>query len=381
MKKRLNRKKLIISKPHKRIVITVLTILILVNLGLIMNELIKENSIEETKVMSSLSNTPSISYQVFLKENVLYNNIVQPEDTGYFSNLIDHIEVTFSNNYQGANGAEYKGDYMITGEITGWESGTEEPVPAWVKQFNISPKKKFGTNKDELILSQSASINFNHFNNYIAQVEELTGYNATCTIKVVMLVNYTIITADGEVAGSLQPSLEIPLGESYFRIIKSGTEEVKNEITKAVMVAAPVDYVKISLFSAVSLFCLILLIPVMSSVEPSLNDLQRKLVKKYFKSHGSRLVAVSDNLANEALSICNVHSMNDMVKISDEIERPIFYVYQKDPEEVKEFFIVDREKAYLYKVPECQVAEKKKKDSGNPKVSAESDEDNTTVTA
>lgn len=60
------------------------------------------------------------------------------------------------------------------------------------------------------------------------------------------------------------------------------------------------------------------------------------------KSHGTRLAAVHDNLVEEVLSVCYVHSMNDMVKISDEIERPILYVFQNDLANIKEFFIIGK---------------------------------------
>lgn len=357
MKKNNNQKKLKISKLHKKISIMILVSLLLGNIGLIMNEVMKQEITEETQVSSSFSNTPGISYQVYLKENALYTDTVQPEDTGYFSSIIDHIVVTFDNQYQGVDGAEYKGDYTITGELTGWEAGTEEPAPAWMKQLSISSKKTFSTTDDELTLAQDAAIDYNHFNEFVAEVGELTGYNTSYTMEITMVVNYTITTEEGEVTGSLQPSLTIPLGESYFKITKSGIEEKKDDITRTVEVIAPIDYFKIILFSTISLLCLILLGFLISSVEPTLIDGKRKRVRKLLKSHGIRLVAVYDNLVDEVLSVCYVHSMNDMVKISDEIERPILYVFQNDLANIKEFFIIERDKAYLYTVPDPEKSE------------------------
>jgi hypothetical protein len=380
MKKRIIQKRLKISKLHKRYFIMVLIILILANVGLALNEMMKKETTEETQVASSFSNTPGITYKVYLKENVLFNDLIQPEDSGYFSNLTDHIEVSFDNKYQGVNGTEYKGNYALMGEITGWEPGTETPSPAWMKQFVISSKKNFQTTDGELNFSQSANIDFSHFNAFAVQVAEQTGYNTSCTMKVTMVVNYTITTAEEEVTGTLQPSLTIPLGAKYFKITKAGNEEIKNDITKTVEVQVPIDYTKIGLFLAVSLLCLILIIFFISSVEPTLIDVQSKQVRKLLKSHGNRLVAVYDNIVNETLSICSVHSMSDMVKIADEIERPILYVFQNDLADIKEFFIIEHEKAYLYKVPVCQHKEKNKKDSAKAEASTESGDSNTPVT-
>ncbi len=370
MKKKINQKKLRISKKNKKSLITLIIILLLANLGLIMNEVMKKEITEATQISSSFSNAPGISYKVFLKQNGLYNSVVQPEDVGNFSALIDHIGVTFNNKYQGGKGAEYKGDYSITGELTGWESGTESPAPAWTKEFILSPKKNFRTKDDGLMLTQNVNIDYNHFNAFVAEVGKVTGYNTTYSMKVVMAVNYTITTDEGEATGSVSPSLTIPLGENYFKIAKSGIDEVKNDITKTVKVAAPVDYGKVILFSTIGLFCLILLILILSSAETTLTDIQRKRVRKLLKAYGSRAAAIDKGLDSDNLDLCYVHSMNDLVKISDEIERPIFYVYHEDLAAVREFFIVDNEKTYIYRTMDFnkpdeaeESAEKNKEDA------------------
>lgn len=372
MKKKFNQHKLKISKQQKRLFITILIILLLVNIGLIMNEVINKETREETQISSSFSNTPGISYQVYLKENALYDDTVQPEEIGYFPAFLDYIEVTFEDKYLGVDGTEFKGDYTITGEITGWEGGSEVPVPAWTKKFVICPKKNFSTTDDKMNLAQSTKIDYNHFNAFVTEIGKLTGYITTYSMKVVMVVNYTISTEEGDVEGSLQPSLTMPLGESYFKIAKSGIEEKKDNITKNVEIPVPVDYIKISLFSTFSLLCLVLMIIFISSAEPTLTDLQRKRVRKMFKAQGHRLVAVYDNYAAEALTICNVHSMSDLIKISDEIERPILYVFQNDPADIKEFFLFENEKAYRYQVRDRKDTSNKKTDPVKSEVSTES---------
>ncbi|QOX62830.1 hypothetical protein FRZ06_05455 [Anoxybacterium hadale] len=349
MTKKTYQRKPKLCKQVKRYAITGIMILFLASIGFIVNEVMQEELIEETQVMSSFTNTPGVSYQVYLKENEIFNDKIQPEDLGYFSSLIDHIEITFDNQYQGESGAMYEGDYTIKGEIIGWQAGTDTPVPAWTKQFNISTKRNFETTDKELLLSQNVNLDFNHFNSFVARVTELTGYKTSCTMKVMMIVNYKITTTDGEVTGTLQPSLTMPLEEKYFTIQKSDNTEMKNDITKTVELAAPYDYGKMILLSTISLLCLIALLLLFNTSEPTLTDLQRSRIMKMLKAHGNRIVAIEMGMMYSGLKLCCVHTMNDMVKISDEIERPIFYVYQEDPADICEFFIVDKDTAYVYK--------------------------------
>jgi len=350
MKKKLNQRKLKLTKQNKRYFVIGLVVLLLVSIGLIVTEVINDEKIEVTQITASFHNTPGISYQVYYRQNALNNDTIQAEDLGYFSAFIDHIKVTFEDKYQGMSDAEYKGDYTLLGEITGWEIGTEVPAPAWTKKFVISPKKNFCTTDDKLTLSTSANIDYNHYNTFVSEIRELTGYNTNYSMKITMALDYTITTVDGDVAGSLHPSLIIPLEENYFKIVKADVEEKKNDITKTAEVAVPLNYTKISLFSAISFLCLILLLLIVSSVEPTLPDIQRKRVRKLLKTYGNRIAAIEKDLSYRNTEVCNVHSMGDLVKISDEIECPIFYEYKKDPAEIREFFIIDREKAYIYQL-------------------------------
>ena len=382
MKKNSSKKRIIMAKAHKRLGIAVIIIILLANIGLITKELLGEELMEETQTIATFSNTPGITYQVHLLPNILYNDTVLPEDQGYFTNIIDYISVTMQNKYIGVSGAEVNGDYTIIGEIIGWEAVNEDPAPAWTKQFSIVTKKKFSTTDKEFVLSQNTNINLNHFNEFVGQVDEVTEYTTAYTMKISMLINYTITTKDGELTETLQPAITIPLGDDYFKIAKTGNEEKISEITKVVEVTSPVDFRKLILFSIFGFFTLVALYLVLfKTAEPTPMNLQTRFVKKLLKENGKRLVAVHDNIVNEALSICNVHSMNDMIKISDEIERPILYVFQNDLADIKEFFIIESEKAYLYQVSDCHDSGKKKKDSEKSVASSESGDSGFTVTA
>jgi hypothetical protein len=338
MGKNSSKKRILMTKTHKRIGIIIILAILLADAALIANELLKEETVEKKQVTAAFINTPGITYKVYLKPNILYNDNVLPEDQGYFSNIIDYISVTIQNKYSGGDGAEFKGDYSIIGEISGWEPG-EEPVPAWTKRFGIVSKKTFNTTDRELVLSQSANIDFNHFSTFAAQVDELTGYDTAQSLKVAMVVNYTVTTKDGEVTETLQPAIVIPLGQSYFKIQKNALEEKKSEIFSITKENAPVDMVRTILLSTVGLLCLIVLIVLIKATEPTLGDIRRKRIRKLLKSYGKRLVAVADELVGDSAPVCRVHSMDDMVKISDEIERPIFYVYKNDPADMDEFLL------------------------------------------
>lgn len=77
-----------------------------------------------------------------------------------------------------------------------------------------------------------------------------------------------------------------------------------------------------------------------------------KELKKIFKNHGTRLVALdSDTIApDEHLS--KVHSIDDLVRISDELGKPIVYKHSNDYKENTRFWVFDENRYYVFDLKE-----------------------------
>lgn len=357
-----------LQKDYKRIGSILLILILLMNIAFLTKEVVKREYIEEKQAIRSFSNSPTVVYSVQVKPNPIYNGAKLPESQGYFKSIVDSITVNIKNKYMGEEKAKLKGDYTLRGEITGLEQSPDEPTVAWQKQFTLIPKKTFETTENEFLLSQDYKIDFDHYNNFAEQVNALTGYDSSNYLKVYMDINYRVTTKDGEIAENIKPALVIPLGLDYFKITKEGVEEKKSEIVKTVQVRAPLNIPKLLILSIISLLCIIaLFILKYKTAEPSPEDYHMKKMKKLLREYGKRLVSVETDMIEEISSICRVHSMGDMVKISDEIERPIFYVHQDNICAIKKFFIIEDHKAYIYKVsePEVKVDQIKFKDQEN----------------
>lgn len=339
------------KKPYRRFLILFFFLIIFVNIAFVSRALMDKETVKQSEVITKFNNKPEITYNVYTKPSVLYSDNKLPEDIGYFGSMIDYITVSIQNQFAGTDQAEIKGDYTIHGVIVGLEPGAEEPTAAWNKEFPVVSKKTFQVTEQNYILSQNANIDYNHYSEFADQIDELTGYDTDHRLRVSMHINYTITTKDGQVSDELHPTLIIPLGEKYFKITKTDIDVKESVISETIEVKAPVDSGKMIAFSAIGVFCFIsLFLLLFKTTEPTTTDLRRKCIKRLLKNYGKRLVAVTENIVHDSLSICNVHSMDDMVKISDEIERPIFYVYQSDITDISEFFIIELKQAYLYRI-------------------------------
>ncbi len=76
-----------------------------------------------------------------------------------------------------------------------------------------------------------------------------------------------------------------------------------------------------------------------------------KTLNKIFKKHGNRLVALKINI-EPAEQYINVRDIEDLVRIADEINKPIMYKYSSTPQEITRFYIIEENTLYLFDLKE-----------------------------
>jgi len=138
---------------------------------------------------------------------------------------------------------------------------------------------------------------------------------------------------------------------SYFNIERLNIEEKAGEIKNIVDVVQPPNKFKIVIFRIViGLLIMLTLILIFFTEEPSSDDIYKKKIKNIFKSHGTRLVAINNELIIANESYQDVHSIDDLVKISDELEKPIMYIYDTNITKMNNFYVIDNNGFYVYTV-------------------------------
>ena len=138
-----------------------------------------------------------------------------------------------------------------------------------------------------------------------------------------------------------------------FKIDKSITEPIKGTVTETEEVAVPIDRAKLSLL-AVLMLLLIVAIPVLLFIikEPDELTLLRKKNNGLLKNYGSRMVAMKEIPSFESCRLYQVYSIKDMIKIADEVQRPIIYIPDESTLYVyNELLIINENIAFTAGIP------------------------------
>lgn len=278
-----------------------------------------------------------ITYEVALRDNLLYENKVLGMNKVYPANYVDQVTAHFHYEYTGDKQATLSGQYQVVATVHGIQKENQVEKILWSKDFLLEPETAFSDEVTEetgrVKLQKTLKIPFRDFNTFAQQVQQETGILSGVVLTVKYLVKTQAETEYGVVNEELTPSLRLPLGMTYFEVAGELTQEKEGALTETVMRTVPVNN---TLFIAMLIgmgLCLLLLWGLLFFVKGTKTDPYQKLVKDIFKKYEERLVALEQELptdktkddSNEQHMYIRVKSVDDLVRIADEISRPVYY--------------------------------------------------------
>jgi len=353
--------KIKINKNLKLGLIFIMVILISI-ISFIMFRLIKYPGFEEKKVsLFSYTNKSYVDYVVFLKPNLLYEQKVLGEDEIYITEFIDKINATFYYKYTGERIADINGDYEIIARVEGTVIRDKDEQVIWKKDFQLLPKENFNTKDKTVSIRKAVEFDLYTYNEFARQVIEASKVNANTRLRIIMNVNIQGETDKGVIKDNITPSMIIPLNTSYFYITGNLSEEKSGSIEGTIQIQLPTNKKQVLFYGVIIGILSLLLISIVTFTESaSIKDPLEKKLKQIIKKHGDRLVALNNEISIASESCSKVKSIDDLVRIADEIGKPIMYRYSRDYKNISSFYVFDDNRVYCHDLVEALIIEEKK---------------------
>jgi hypothetical protein len=339
-----------------------LILLTIAGVGIILSLLVRDilnpgwNEIKETRY--TYHQKANIFYRVFLRPNVLYGNLAMEAGDVYITEFVDSINTFFEYNFQGQKNAQLQGDYEVLVVMEGYRNEEKSYESIWKQQWIIVPKTKFESNGTSISLKKEIPLDFKQYNQFAQQVVKDAKVNSDIKMTVFWNVHLKGDTAQGVIEENISPSMMIPLNTNYFKISGNLSEEKPGNIDEIKRVKAPVDKRKLILYSvSISVLLIVLAFLILFTTRAVSKDPFEKEFRKILKKHGSRLIALNNRINFACKSIDQLKCMDDLVKMADEIGKPILYQYSDDLEKMIKFYVLDNEQAYVFDLKNVQFPE------------------------
>lgn len=296
----------------------------------------------------------AVNYEVLLKPNSLYDAGKLGEDQVYLSNLVESIDTTYSYGFSGERAAEIKGTYEIHAVIEGYSGEGDKVITLWKKEVPLVAKTSFEANDNKFSITKKIPISLIDINNITKKISDESKVTAQTKVTTFMNVELSAKTDQGIIEKKSTASLEIPLSGTYFKITKTQNESKPEALEKTNKVQQPINGMLLTMLGiGIIIAVMVFLVLLLRTQSVEVDSFGKKL-KKIFKKHGTRLVALNSEIVAGYDLQSNVHSMDDLVRISDELGRPIIYQHSDHYKDRLTFWVMDEDRYYVYELEETE---------------------------
>lgn len=307
--------------------------------------------INEKVPVYKYTNKSDITYEVFMLPNDIFVEKSYGPGRIYITDLVDYIDTTFNYHFIGEKAAQLNGKYIVTAALEGYITGEKSSTTIWQKQYVLLPETGFDIKDERLIIEKKIPIKLTDYYEYLEMVKKNLkfGYNMRLVIRWNIIIE--IKTADGSKEETITSFMEIPISKEYFDVAGELNQENEGVIEKTENVVSPV-YTNIKTGCWISTALCILLLPlILIFTKPYVitSPLQKKL-KQVFKTHGTRMVGMGSETTINANELIEISSMEDLVKIADDVGRPIMYRKSSNPEDIYYFYVIEENNIYVFDI-------------------------------
>lgn len=316
--------------------------------------------VEERNIaLYTYNNQGSVDYRVYLKSNELYDSNSLEKDQIYISEFVDYINADFKYEFNGDRPENLRGNYSVIAKVQGYTVDNEEVINIWEKDFPIIYRTDFTIDDENMVLEENINIRLDEYNEFVEEILETSKINCQTSLHIAMNINIEGDTGIEEIQESISPNLIIPLNTSMFEIGGNTNIEEPGVIEEIRQINLPVNIKQVTIYGIILgiLVIGVILLIFFTEIVPDKDPLEKSL-KKLFKKYGDRFVALNSEITIPSENINEVKSIDDLVRVADEIGKPIMYKYSSNYENIDKFYVIDKGEIYMLDINKTFADEK-----------------------
>lgn len=324
-------------------IIIICSILIYSNIG-------EKNTIVKQEILS-YNNKLDTNYAVNIKENPYIEDKILPMGKIYVTDLIDSIDMNLNYSYTATKDADIKYQYKIVGILGAYytNNGVEEKV--WEKEYELKPITEAIAKGKNIRISELINIDLDSYNNEIVNFEKEFGMSLNSTLLIQMEVSMISKIGQIEFNNDYFTNIQIGLGQKTTQVQGDLRENESNTIREDYTQIKNRNIIVIVLYIVILVLAVLGLRYVVINTK-SINILRNSYkieLNRILKSCNEKIVKLSKKLDLEGKQIIEVKDFGELIKLSEELYKPVLYweVFEK---EEAEFFVITSNIIYRYKL-------------------------------
>lgn len=350
------RKKFLLKKNYWIIAFSLSITLFLITIILMININEHHKYVNKRQLLFDSWNTFKIDYKISPLKNSIYSQGTTPINHTYITKFIDSLQTTLNYSFQSSEITKTFGNYKIFVNLEGQDNINNSLKTIWQKTYSLKAKTTFSYQKSSFKLEVNEPIKIKKHYEYLLNLTKDYSLNFNHRLVVNWLFNISFKTKYGSINKKIQPHLIIPLSNSTMTI-EGKLNKTKNwSLYKNKRILSPNYQSQITLLLTICLLAILssLILLLFTEIKADMNKFAKHL-KKMHKLYSNRIITTEFSKINKdpAKISIDILTINDMVKISDELRKPIIYYNGKIANTDCHFFnIFDNDYIYNFMINE-----------------------------
>ncbi len=338
-----------IRKSVKYICICISVILIIISCINIGSGLTENNIINTNEEIYNYNNKFSYNYTVNLLDNEFMPEKSMGMSQNYFvTDLIDNINLDLNYTYKGSSQTDINYDYQIVGVLNAVYVKDGVECKIWEKEDVLKDLATSSVNDTSANINENLLLDLKKHNQLVKEFEDKMGMSITADYTIKLKIHTNTSVQDVEVKNEYIPFVKVSLGEKVTTITGDNdienTEYVSKESKETKNISIPYLIVNIIIF-IIALFLLKFALS-HKSINIVKNEYRQEL-NRILKLCQDKIIQVSQQPNIEQGKIIDVNDFGEMVKVSEELFKPILYWFDEKTEEA-EFSVLSENVIYKY---------------------------------
>ena len=338
-----------IRKSTKYICIIFSIIIIVTSVFSIISSLSKENIKTRTKNIYQYRNKFSYDYKVNLRKNKYINNNVDVSNVqAYVTDLMDTIDLNLKYEYLADKESELNYKYSVIGKTQVFyvKDGNEQKI--WEEEETLLEEQSNVNTGSSIELNEKIVLDLKSKNSLINDFKKEMGMTVNAIYTVELRLNLNTEIEGKQVDVNLNPNVQIELAEKTSRITGENNKEDTQYISKEYKVNSKKNLcVILSDMLAILVAFAILKYVAKSRVTNTIKDDFRQELNRILKVCDDKIVQISTKPIDNDDNVVLVKDFGEIVKVSEELFKPILYYYDIDNEEAS-FSVVSGQTSYRF---------------------------------
>lgn len=338
-----------IRKSTKYTVIIIAIVLLVTSLCNLMQNLSKENIKTRTKEIYNYTNKFDYDYKVnLIKNKYMQDAEITDKSLAYVTDLIDTTNINLNYEYIADKESDLKYTYSIIGkmQVVYTKDGEEQKI--WDEEETLVEEKQLEENTRKISINENLDLDLKDKNELLSEFKQEMGMTIDAKYTITLNINVKTEVEDKEIDVNYTPTIQVDLAEKTSKIAGENNLEDTQYISKEYNVSSSGNMFIIILDIILLVISILLLkYATKSKTTNRVRNEFRQELNRILKICQDKIVQVSTRPIEKPEDVVLVKDFGEIVKISEELFKPILYYFDSQKEEAW-FSVMSGKTTYRY---------------------------------